>query len=132
MAGDPIPPAPITATHAPSSFAAPRRQSPQDDVAGVAVELVVAQLHQRPVEPKPPAPRSVAPVRHLAKAGAQHRGRDQLRDPLPAPHLERLLPQIGEDHLHFAAIVAVDRAGRVEAGDAVLQRQPERGRTCTS
>ncbi len=31
--------------------------------------------------------------------------------------------EIGEDHLHLAAIVAVDRARRVEAGDAVLERQ---------
>jgi hypothetical protein len=44
-----------------------------------------------------------------------------LRDPLAAPHFERLCTKICEDHFDFAAIVAVDRAGRVEASDAVLQ-----------
>src|SRR3546814_13493238 len=37
--------------------------------------------------------------------------------------LETLVAEIGEDDLHFAAIVAVDRPRRVEAGDAMLQRE---------
>ena len=36
---------------------------------------------------------------------------------------ESLLAEVGEDHLHFPAIVAVDGARRVEAGDAVLERE---------
>ena len=93
----------------------------EDDVAGVAVELGVAEGH-RPVEPKPPAPRAVVvQVVDFAKAGPQHRRRHQLGDALAADDLERLGAEIGEDHLHLAAIVAVDRAGRVEAGDAVLE-----------
>ena len=39
---------------------------------------------------------------------------------------------IDEEHLDLAAIVGIDRAGRVEHGDAVLRASPERGRTCAS
>ena len=59
----------------------------------------------------------------LAEARLEHRRRHQLRDPLAPPDLERLAAEIGEDHLHLAAIIVVDRAGRVEAGDAVLERE---------
>ena len=32
--------------------------------------------------------------------------------------------EVGEQHLHLAAVVAVDGAGAVEHGDAVAQREP--------
>ena len=54
---------------------------------------------------------------------AQHRRGDELGDALAALHFERLVAEVGEDDLHLAAIVAVDRAGRVETGDAMLQRE---------
>ena len=46
---------------------------PEDDVAGVSVELVVAESH-RPVEPKPPAPRSVAPSSSTSRNSARSTG----------------------------------------------------------
>src|SRR4029453_3898210 len=48
-------------------------------------------------------------------------------NPLAALHLERLRAEIGKDDLHFAAIILVDRARRVQAGDAVLERQSRAG-----
>src|SRR3546814_3870395 len=60
---------------------------------------------------------------HLGKTRLLHGRRDELRDPLTAPHFERLATQIGQDHLHLAAIIGVDRARRVEASDAMLQRK---------
>ena len=58
---------------------------------------------------------------------AEHRCGNQLRDPLAALHLERLVAEVGEDDLHLAAIVAVDRSRRVEAGDPMLQRKARAG-----
>ena len=52
---------------------------------------------------------------------------DELGNPLSAPDLEGLVAEIGEDDLHFAAIVAVDRSRGVEAGDPMLQREPRTG-----
>jgi hypothetical protein len=53
----------------------------------------------------------------------QDRRRYDLGDPF-APHYGKILTaQIGEDHLYLTAIVAVDGAGCVEAGDAVLERK---------
>ena len=37
--------------------------------------------------------------------------------------IERLAAKVGEDDLHFAPVILVDRAGRIEAGDAVLERE---------
>src|SRR3546814_1468262 len=51
---------------------------------------------------------------HLGKTRLLHGRRDELRDPLTAPHFERLATQIGQDHLHLAAIIGVDRARRSE------------------
>ncbi|RZM21909.1 MAG: dUTP diphosphatase, partial [Sphingomonas sp.] len=50
-------------------------------------------------------------------------GGHELRDAVAAGNHERLVAEVREDHLHFAAIVAVDRAGCVEVGDAVLERE---------
>ena len=44
-------------------------------------------------------------------------------DAFTAAHIERFKPQIRKDNPYLAAIILVDRAGRVQAGDAVLQRQ---------
>ena len=95
----------------------------QDDVPRIAFELLVGEAH-RPVEPKPPAPRLVSlKLGDLAESRLEHRRRHQLRDPLAAADLERLAAEVGEDHLHLAAIIVVDRSRRVEAGDAVLERK---------
>src|ERR1051326_8012016 len=48
---------------------------------------------------------------------------DELGDALPARDRERILAEIGEQHLHLAAVVAVDGAGAVEHGDPVTKRQ---------
>src|SRR2546423_305754 len=47
---------------------------------------------------------------------------DELGEALAARDHEGLPPQVGEQHLHLAAVVAVDGAGAVEHGDAVSQR----------
>src|SRR6185437_4951853 len=49
--------------------------------------------------------------------------RNQLRDALSPTHLERLAAEVGQDHLHLAAIIVVDGTRRVEAGDAMLERE---------
>src|SRR5262249_57444543 len=55
---------------------------------------------------------------------ARHRGDDELRDAIAAAHDEGRLAVVDEDHLHLAAVVAVDRAGGVEDADALPQRAP--------
>ena len=71
----------------------------------------------------PSAAARLAQGRHFDESGFQHRRGHQLRDALAAADLEGFAAEIGEDHLHLAAIVAVDRAGRVETGDAMLERE---------
>lgn len=51
----------------------------------------------------------------------RHRRDHHLCDPHAAGDDEILLTEIDQQHLHFAAIIAVDRAGRVEAGNAILE-----------
>src|SRR5690606_36446017 len=51
-------------------------------------------------------------------------GYDELSDAHAARDLEILVTVIDQQHLQFAAIIAVDRAWRVETGDPVPQRQP--------
>ena len=81
------------------------------------------------MEPKPPAPAACfAQLRDLAKSRLLDGRRHELRNSLAPTHLERLAAEIGEDDLHLATIIVIDRAGRVEAGDAVLQRK-SRART---
>ncbi|PAV74071.1 hypothetical protein WR25_14230 [Diploscapter pachys] len=55
-------------------------------------------------------------------------GGHDLSDPVAACDRERRVAQIDQDHLPLAAIIAVDRPRRVEAGDAVFQGKP-RART---
>src|SRR5689334_17934759 len=50
-----------------------------------------------------------------------HRGHHQLRDAIAAADGEDLLSVIDQDHADFAAIIGVDRARRIQGGDAVLQ-----------
>ena len=52
--------------------------------------------------------------------GRQH----HLRDPVAPVQGERLLPEVGEDDADLPPVVRVDRSGRVEAGDAMADRQP--------
>src|SRR5512135_2446591 len=61
--------------------------------------------------------------RHDLEAHPQRPGKDDLRDPVPAPYGERFLPEVREDHANLAAIVGVDRPRRVEARHAVADRQ---------
>ncbi len=63
----------------------------------------------------------------FAETGLQHRRGNELRDPIAAPHFERLRAKVSEDHHHLAAIVAVDRSRCVEAGDAMLEREAGTG-----
>lgn len=61
---------------------------------------------------------------HFADFGHTHlryRRNHHLGNPHAAGDDEILLAEIDQQHLHFAAIVAVDRAGRIEAGDTVLE-----------
>ena len=77
-----------------------------------------------PVEPKPPAPRSVSGKRFDAlEADGRDGGDDELRDAVAARDAERLAAVIDQDDFDLAAIVGVDRARRVQDGDAVLQRE---------
>ena len=49
---------------------------------------------------------------------------DNLRDAVALGDLEIIVAEIGQDDLHLAAIIAVDGAGRVQAGDTVFQSKP--------
>ena len=64
----------------------------------------------------------------LIPFGQRHCRRYQLGDAFTAPDREGFAAMVDHDDLELAAIIAVDRAGRVRDGDAVLERQPERGR----
>src|SRR5688500_18180200 len=57
------------------------------------------------------------------EAGTKDRSGHELGDPFSTHDFERLGAEVGEDHLYLTSIVAVDGTGRVEAGDAVLDRQ---------
>ncbi len=95
----------------------------QDDVAGVAVELVVSH---DPVEPKPPVPRDgIGGDRVDHHPAPADDGRDdELRDPHAARDRHRRVAEVGEQHHQLAAIVAVDRPRRVGDRQPVLERQP--------
>src|SRR5438552_13725513 len=56
-----------------------------------------------------------------------HRQDQHLRDAHAALDGETLWPEIDQRHLHFAAIVAVDGAGRVDHGDAEAARESSSG-----
>ena len=49
---------------------------------------------------------------------------DQLGDPHAARDRERFAAEIDKQHLYLAAVVGIDRAGRVEHGDAVARGKP--------
>ena len=59
----------------------------------------------------------------LAKRRLHHRRYDELRDAVTAPHDERLPAVVDQNDADGTAIVAVDRAGRVETRDARPQRE---------
>src|SRR5262245_51722226 len=59
----------------------------------------------------------------LLEMNGRDAGHDQLRDAIAARDAERLGTVIDQDHLHLAAIVGVDCAGRVQYGDTVLERE---------
>ncbi len=73
----------------------------------------------QPVDPNPPLPRSlVGQFGHRFPGDACHRRDDHLRDPHAAIDGDRGLPEIDQRDLHLAAVVGVDRAGRVDDGQA--------------
>ena len=55
------------------------------------------------------------------------RCQDQLGDAFPALDCEGILSEIDQNDLDLAAIVAVDSAGRVQTGQAMLCRQAGAG-----
>ena len=78
-----------------------------------------ARLPPRGAEAARPA-RRVVEALDLDRRGL-HEGRDQqLGDPHPPGHRERLGPQIDQNDPDLAAIVAIDGPRRVQHGDAVL------------
>ena len=61
--------------------------------------------------------------RDLADDDLCHRRNHHLGDAHTALYCEIVLTEIGQNDLHLAPVVAVDRAGRIQAGDAVLDRK---------
>ncbi len=79
-----------------------------------AIDQKDRQHQDRPVEPKPPAPRAVSPSASVASNRRLHHGRhDQLRDPVAVMDGVGFGPEIDQHHAQRAAIIAVDGAGRV-------------------
>src|SRR5690606_6949657 len=58
---------------------------------------------------------------HFVKLCLCDRRNDHLGNPRSTLDDETFLPEIDEDHFHFAAIVAIDRTRRIENRDAVLR-----------
>ena len=65
----------------------------------------------------------LAQLRDLVEFRERDGGRNQLGDAVAAPNGKRVGAMIDHDDLELATIIAVDRAGRVGNGDAVLQCQ---------
>src|SRR5436305_1958282 len=108
IAGDPIPPAPTTNIRAALSRACPPPPTSRSTT-------------WRRDPPGPP--HGLVEAADFLERRVLHRCRHELGNPVSARDREGRVAEIGEDHLHLAAIVAVDRARRVEAGDAVLERE---------
>src|SRR5579864_420462 len=49
---------------------------------------------------------------------------DELRDAIATPHGERFVAVVDQQHADRAAVVRIDRAGRIQTGDAVSHRKP--------
>src|SRR5436190_12113901 len=73
------------------------------------------------------AARRLAQFFDLVELGQCYRGRHQLGDALATTDRERLVAMVDHDDLQFAAIVAVDRAGRIGDADAMLERKTRAG-----
>ena len=81
-----------------------------------------------PVEPNPPCPRAVAAqLVRLFHADGQERCDDHLRDLHAGLHVEAWLPVIDQYHTNLATIPVIDRAWRIQHGDAMLQRKAAAG-----
>ena len=59
-------------------------------------------------------------------------GEDHLRYAVSGLYREVFFSEVYQDYSDFAAVVGVYCAGRVEDGDAVLEGEALRGRTCAS
>ncbi len=90
-------------------------------------------FHHTPVEPNPPLPRSVSEACLTSTTRTCVTGATTIwGDAHAAFDEEFLFAEIDQQDLHFAAIIAVYRSGRVEAGDAVLEGEAGTGRICAS
>src|SRR6185437_8979445 len=72
-------------------------------------------------------PRGLVELRRLPPVRLADRRDHQLGDAVAAADGEILLAQVDQDHLHLPAIVGVDGAGRVQAGDAGAQSKARAG-----
>ena len=102
----------------------------QHDVPRIAFQLLIGD--SPPGDEAPGSAACLTQFRNLAESRLLDGRRHELRDALAPTDLERLAAEIGEDNLHFATIIVIDRARRVEAGDAVLQRKSGARTTWTS
>ena len=59
----------------------------------------------------------------LNKNALRNRSGNQLRNPVAIIYGKRLVPQINKNDFYFAAIVAVDCAGRIKDSNAVFLQQ---------
>src|SRR5215471_464432 len=60
----------------------------------------------------------------FADGGLQSCHKHQLCDARAALDRERVAAEIRKDYMNFAAVIGIERAGRIEHRDAVMQRQP--------
>ena len=87
---------------------------------------------RRPVEPNPLTPRAVAGNSVTSTLSAAATGATTnwaMR--MPRVIVNGRSPRLTKQHLHLAAVVGVDGAGRVEDGDAVFGRKPGAGTDLT-
>ena len=83
------------------------------------------RLSARPVEPKPPSPRSLASNDvDDAELGLHHRHDHQLGDALERLDRERRCAAVPAAHHQRALVVGVDQADQVAEDDAVLVAEP--------
>src|SRR5437773_2391732 len=89
-----------------------------------------ARLAAKPLAASPRIPRTpettvsalaLGQLLHLAPGDAGDRADHQLRDAVAAADRDRLASEVDEQHPDLAAVVGVDRAGRVQHREAVAR-----------
>ena len=91
-------------------------------MARIALNLFIREVH-RPVEPKPPIPRCVSSSSSTSSNCALSAGAEPTAQSFRRDGSETVRFQIRENDLHFAAIVVVDRSGRIETCDPMLESE---------